>query len=55
MRFMHLIMIPRQLISTSLAGKGKFSVVYRAQRVSDRRFVALKKIRIFDMMDDKSR
>eukprot|EP01138_Halocafeteria_seosinensis_P000585 gb/GECG01000600.1/.p1 GENE.gb/GECG01000600.1/~~gb/GECG01000600.1/.p1 ORF type:complete len:1074 (+),score=143.16 gb/GECG01000600.1/:1-3222(+) len=36
-------------------GKGKFSTVYRARRKSDGLPVALKKIQIFDMMDEKSR
>jgi len=36
-------------------GKGKFSVVYRARRKSDDVLCALKKIAIFDMMDQKAR
>jgi len=36
-------------------GKGKFSTVYRARRVEDGALVALKRIRIFDALDDKSR
>mmetsp|Transcript_24494 Transcript_24494/g.71625 ORF Transcript_24494/g.71625 Transcript_24494/m.71625 type:complete len:518 (-) Transcript_24494:173-1726(-) len=36
-------------------GRGHFSVVHRAQRRSDDRRVALKKIKIFDMMDAKAR
>ena len=37
------------------AGKGKFSTVYRARRKDDGLIVALKKIQIFDMMDENSR
>ena len=48
--------IIRRLTSRShRIGKGKFSVVYRAQRVKDDKLVALKKIAIFDMMDEKAR
>jgi NIMA (never in mitosis gene a)-related kinase len=36
-------------------GKGKFSVVYRAKRIKDEQLVALKKVAIFDMMDEKAR
>ena len=36
-------------------GKGKFSVVYMARRQSDGVLCALKKINIFDMMDQKQR
>ena len=36
-------------------GKGKFSVVYRAKRKSDDQLVALKKIAIFENMDEKAR
>mmetsp|Transcript_23171 Transcript_23171/g.33972 ORF Transcript_23171/g.33972 Transcript_23171/m.33972 type:complete len:1021 (-) Transcript_23171:170-3232(-) len=35
-------------------GKGKFAVVYRAQRISDGKIVALKRISV-DMIDDKAR
>lgn len=37
------------------AGKGKFSTVYRAKAKDGGDLVALKKIQIFDMMDEKSR
>ena len=36
-------------------GKGKFSTVYRAVRKADGVVVALKKIAIFDMMDERSK
>jgi len=36
-------------------GQGKFSIVYKAHRVSDDLLVALKMIKIFDMMDPKQR
>lgn len=36
-------------------GKGKFSTVYRARRLEDGSLVALKRIRLFDAMDEKSR
>lgn len=36
-------------------GKGKFSTVYRAVRKADNVVVALKKIAIFDMMDERSK
>lgn len=36
-------------------GKGKFSIVYMAKRISDGVLCALKKINIFDMMDPKQR
>lgn len=36
-------------------GKGKFSIVYRAERKIDGVLVALKKIGIFDLMDAKAR
>ena len=36
-------------------GKGKFSVVYRAQRKRDQRLVAVKKVAIVDIMDKKTR
>jgi len=36
-------------------GKGKFSTVYRAARKADGIVVALKKIAIFDIMDERSR
>lgn len=36
-------------------GKGKFSIVYMAKRLSDGLFCALKKINIFDMMQPKQR
>ena len=36
-------------------GKGKFSTVYRAVRKIDGVIVALKKIAIFDIMDERSR
>lgn len=37
------------------SGKGKFSTVFRARRNSDGMVVALKQIRIFDIMDENSR
>jgi hypothetical protein len=36
-------------------GKGKFSTVFRATRQEDKAVVALKRIRIFDALDAKSR
>ncbi len=36
-------------------GKGKFSIVYKAIRKADGVAVALKKINIFDITDDRSR
>ena len=36
-------------------GKGKFSIVYRAERKIDQVIVALKKINLFDISDDKIR
>eukprot|EP00730_Choanoeca_flexa_P017625 TRINITY_DN8510_c0_g1_i2.p1 TRINITY_DN8510_c0_g1~~TRINITY_DN8510_c0_g1_i2.p1 ORF type:complete len:291 (+),score=71.42 TRINITY_DN8510_c0_g1_i2:127-999(+) len=36
-------------------GRGQFSVVYRARCTVDNRLVALKKVQIFDMMDQKAR
>jgi hypothetical protein len=37
------------------AGKGKFSTVFRGIRKSDGEMVALKRIQIFDMMNERSR
>ena len=36
-------------------GKGKFSVVFRAKRRSDGCLVAVKKVNLFDIGDDKKR
>ncbi len=36
-------------------GKGKFSTVFRARRIEDGSLVALKRIRIFDALDERSR
>lgn len=36
-------------------GQGKFSIVYKAQRIADNQQVALKMIKIFDMMDPQQR
>ena len=38
-----------------LIGMGKFSVVFKAERTSDKLLVALKLIKIFDMSDVKQR
>mmetsp|Transcript_25511 Transcript_25511/g.58886 ORF Transcript_25511/g.58886 Transcript_25511/m.58886 type:complete len:780 (-) Transcript_25511:105-2444(-) len=53
------LLIPGQVIQNyeiqKPLGKGKFSVVYMAKRLSDEVMVALKKINIFDMMVPKQR
>lgn len=36
-------------------GKGKFSTVFKARRIEDGALVALKRIRIFDALDERSR
>lgn len=36
-------------------GQGKFSYVFKARRVEDKRMVALKLIKIFDMENEKQR
>ncbi|GFS81975.1 hypothetical protein NPIL_246651, partial [Nephila pilipes] len=36
-------------------GKGQFSVVYKAKCKLDGKFVALKKVQIYEMMDSKAR
>ena len=36
-------------------GQGKFSVVFKATRLADEKLIALKLIKIFDMMDPKQR
>mmetsp|Transcript_11598 Transcript_11598/g.27036 ORF Transcript_11598/g.27036 Transcript_11598/m.27036 type:complete len:778 (-) Transcript_11598:102-2435(-) len=53
------LLIPGQVIQNyeiqKPLGKGKFSVVYMAKRLSDELMCALKKINIFDMMVPKQR
>ena len=36
-----------------IVGQGKFSYVFKARAVADKRMVALKLIKIFDMENDK--
>ena len=38
-----------------LIGQGKFSYVFKARRVEDKRIIALKLIKIFDMENEKQR
>ena len=38
-----------------LIGQGKFSYVFKAKRVEDKKIIALKLIKIFDMENEKQR
>ena len=52
---LHVGMIVNGFEIQKLIGQGKFSYVFKAKRTSDKRMVALKLIKIFDMENEKQR
>ena len=52
---LHVGMVVNGFEIQKLIGQGKFSYVFKSKRVSDKRMVALKLIKIFDMENEKQR
>lgn len=52
---LHVGMVVNGFEILKLIGQGKFSYVFKARRVDDKRIIALKLIKIFDMENEKQR
>jgi len=52
---LHVGMVINGFEILKLIGQGKFSYVFKARRVEDKKIIALKLIKIFDMENQKQR
>jgi len=52
---LHVGMVINGFEILKLIGQGKFSYVFKARRVQDKKIIALKLIKIFDMENEKQR
>jgi len=52
---LHVGMVINGFEILKLIGQGKFSYVFKARRVADKKIIALKLIKIFDMENQKQR